>query len=102
MLDLAAVIATIQVPWPKYCGVKQEVTIVVTSPPCRNGYVIICPRPRIANQRKADFGDFGMRINLDLLGLQVFFYRKVGKPENVQAFVQNEEVLANFQQINRR
>jgi len=42
-----------------------------------------------------------MRIDLELLGLYVFFYRKVGKPENIQAFVQNEKVLAGFQQISR-
>jgi hypothetical protein len=42
-----------------------------------------------------------MRIDLRLLGFQVFFHRKVGKPENIQAFVQDEEVLAGFQQISR-
>ena len=40
-----------------------------------------------------------MRIDLEVMSLQVFFHRKMCKAEKIQAFVQNEEVLANFQQI---
>jgi hypothetical protein len=103
---LTAIFATIQVPWPKYIILPSTVRgddrgIFL---PVFQGLRLSLsnsPRPRRANQRKADFGDFGMRIDLELLGLQAFFHGKAGKPENVQAFVTNEEVLAGFQQISR-
>jgi len=61
----------------------------------------LCHSLSKTSKSKPAKGRFWLRIDPQLLDLQVFFHRKVGKPENIQAFIQNEEVLAGFQQISR-
>jgi len=60
---------------------------------CPKGFIIIAPRARSAQQREANLYDCGVRIDCGQSSTQVFIHCEMRKPENIQTFVQNEEVL---------